>query len=373
MSRHKKTYYLYVEIDPEHLISEVHEERYKDDTGTISDYGGNNTGFYPFYAYNQGEKPDEIQTSEAFKVASDAASITSVNITDSEGNLIQDLAAYLKARESRQFVTLTANFTYNGPDAAYAFFGGHILTQEGHELYPSPSLNNVVLIDTLPYQYVEDVFAFQDFALFNGYNSVMFTLSPEDVIASADAAMFGVIAITYEEIAAVEAYLGEDPTFTLDEIPDDIVASATEQTYTLKANEEVFWKISSVKLNDTVSTSDEDDEEYDDRIYLSINLETASKDEAAPSDYGGEVTITVTSIKGYTPKGDYEITIQKSANDGNEWTDAGTLKFSTTDSEKSNGNKAHSSSNGGGGCNAGFTFFALSLVLSALILRRKAL
>ena len=370
-------YYFHVEIDPEHKLNEVHEERYASADNTINDYGGNNSGFYTFYVYNPGETPDEIRTSGTFKVAADDATITSVNIMDGDGNLIQDVADYLRKHESEEFVTLTVNFTYNGPDVAYAFFGGHILTQSGHEQFPSTSLNNVTLIDTLPYWYVDDIFTFQDFALFNGSNRVPITLSPSDVLASADTAMFGVIAITYEKIAEVEEYLGEDPSFTLDEIPDNIVSSATEKTYTLTASEDVFWKISSVKLNDTVSTSDEDDEDYDDRIYLRINLETVSKDDDAPSDYGTAATITVSSITGYTPKGDYEITVQQSANDGDDWTDAGTLKFSTENGENnsgSNGNRGTSpSSNGGGGCNAGFTFFALSLVLSALIFRRKAL
>ena len=228
-----------------------------------------------------------------------------------------------------------------------------------------------MLIDTLPYWYVDDVFTFQDFGLFNGSdNSVTFTLSPSAVLASADTSMLGVIAITPEEIAANEEELGEDPSFTLEAIPDNIVSSATEKIYTLTANEDVFWKISSVKSSGTASTSDGED---DDRTYLRINLEAVHEDEAAPSNYGKEATITVRSIAGYTPKGDYDISIQKSADDGDEWTDAGTLKFTAADGENSNGNGNNAALSSNGGCNAGFTFLALGIALSTLIFRHKAL
>ena len=186
--------------------------------------------------------------------------------------------------------------------------------------------------------------------------------------------MLGVIYLTPEDIAEAEEYLGEDPSFTLDEIPDNIVASATDKTYTLTANEEVFWKISSVRLSGATATP----EEEDDRFYLYIDLVTASKDEAAPGDYGRKATITVSSIAWITPKGDYTITVQKSSDGGDEWTDAGTLKFTAADSSPrtgSNGNTSEddASSSSSSGCNAGMRFLALSLVLSVLILRRKAL
>lgn len=356
----RKPYYFYVEIDPDNALDEVHEERYNKTDNTINDYGGNNTGFYPFYVYNVDEKNNEVELSGVFKVAADEASITNVAITDYNGAVIPDVAQYLKEHESEQYVTLTANFTYNGPDIAYAFFGGYILTQ-----VPNASISNVMLIDTLPYWYVDDAFTFQEFGLFNGSNSVTFTLSPSALLASAYTSMLGVIAITPKEIAAIEEELGEDPSFTLEAIPDNIVSSATEKTYTLTANEDVFWKISSIKSSGTASTSDGEDD------YLRINLEGVHEDEAAPSNYGKEATITVRSIAGSMPKGDYDISIQKSADDGDEWTDAGTLKFTAADGENSNGNNAALSSNGS--CNADFTFLALGIALSALIFRHKAL
>ena len=331
---------------------------------------------HTFYVYNPGETPDEIRTFGTFRVAAEDAEITNVTFTDGNGKLIQNVADYLKQRESEEFVTLTANFTYNGPDVAYAFLGGHILTQEGHKEFPYASLNNIILIDSLPYWYVDDIFTFQDFALFNGRNRIPFTLSPSDVLDSAETAMFGVIALTYEEIAAVEEeYLGEDPSFTLDEIPDNIVSRATEKTYTLTANKDVFWNISSVKLNGTASTSDEGeeyDDGYDDRVYLRIKLETVSDDEAAPSDYGTEAAITVNSIVGYTPKGEYEITVQKSTDDGDGWVDAGVLKFTAADDEDNSGSDdEHHILSSSSGCNTGITFFALGIMLSALIFKRR--
>ena len=127
-----------------------------------------------------------------------------------------------------------------------------------------------------------------------------------------------------------------------------------------------------VKLSGTASTSDEED----DRDYLDITLETiktTSEDEAAPSDYGQTVTITVSSIAGYTPKGEYEITVQKSSyGDEDEWENAEVLKFDTSKEEsdyKSNAIRSSSSS----GCNSGFTVVMFGLALLVLISKRKAL
>ena len=54
-----KQYYFFVEIDPDNNLDEFHEGRYG--TGnTLNDYGGNNTGFYPFYVYDQ----DDIRDSK---------------------------------------------------------------------------------------------------------------------------------------------------------------------------------------------------------------------------------------------------------------------------------------------------------------------
>ena len=172
--------------------------------------------------------------------------------------------------------------------------------------------------------------------------------------------------LTNEELSSDEEfYEGVDPDFELEPIPDDIVSSATGRTYTLTANENVFWMVSGVKHSGTVSTSDEED---DDRDYLDITLETlktASEDETAPENYGKEAVITVSSIAGYTPKGDYEITVQRST-DGDEWTNAGVLSFNTENAEDDGNNSGVIHSSSSGGCNAGLSFGTLALLLSVL-------
>ena len=77
--------------------------------------------------------------------------------------------------------------------------------------------------------------------------------------------------------------------------------------------------------------------------------------------------ITASSIAAYTPKGEYDITVQKSNDGGENWTDAGVLKFTTSNDGGSNGNTDSNDdttlSSSGGGCNSGFTLFALGFAL----------
>ena len=260
------------------------------------------------------------------------------------------MAEFVYTHSDDSFVTVTANFNYSGPEAPYAYFVGYMLTPSGKQKIPSASINTIVDLDDLESGDVSDIFMLNDITLFSGLNEVTFTFSPsklmesaDEIARTADLATFGVIVLTDEELEAVEEefYEGEDPYFELEAIPDTIVSSATGETYTLTASEKVFWYVASVKLSGMFSTSDE---EEDDSNYLDITLETiktTSEDEAEPDNYGKDVSITVSSIAGYTPKGEYEITVQRSA-DGEEWTNAGVLNFtatnSTGDDESSTGN-----------------------------------
>lgn len=379
-----ENYYFYVEIDPENAITEVHEGRYRADNTTLNDYGGNNTGFYPFEVYNQGDTDPEggsVLASGAgmFSAAADEVRLTPLYFTDGDNNRITDMAAYMRAHSDDSFVTIAANFSYSGEEIPYALFMGSLLTQSGRQKLPGASLNTVVDLSSLAADDIEDVFMVSDIALFNGNNQVTFTVSPAELLASesdikaaASSATFGVMVLTDEELesSVEEFYEGVDPDFELEPISDDIVSSATGRTYTLSANENVFWIISGVKHSGTVSTSDEED---DDRNYLDITLETlktSSEDEAAPENYGKEAIIMVSSIAGYTPKGDYEITVQRST-DGDEWTNAGVLSFNTENAEDDGNNSGVIHSSSSGGCNAGLSFGTLALLLSCLMAFRR--
>ena len=377
----KKQYFLYVEIDPDNALDEVHEARNEANSTTVRDYGGNNTGFYPFYAFNPGDAESSggvVVSSNAgmfSAAADDDIQLTPLYFTDGAGNRIDDMAAFIYAHSDESFVTITANFNYSGQEVPYAFLMGCLLTQSGRLKIPGASLNTIVDLSDLEASDISDVFSVNDIALFNGLNQVTFTVSPAELIASADeiaavadSATFGVITLTDEEVQAVEEfYEGVDPTFELEPIPDNIVSSATAKTYTLTSNGDVFWKISGVKFKGTVSTSDEEDDERD---YLDITLETVSEDEAAPSDYGKTAIITVSSIAGYTPKGEFEITVQKSE-DCEEWTDAEVLKFDAVNGESSSENFGGVSSSGSG-CDAGISALGLGILFAALMIKRKA-
>ena len=247
-------YYFYVEIDPENAITEVHEARYNSGSTTVSDYGGNNTGFYPFAVYNQGDTDPSggsVLSSGAgmFRAAADEVQLTPLYFTDGDNNRITDMAAYMRAHSDDSFVTITANFSYSGYEFPYVLFMGCVLTQSGRQKLPGAGLNTVADLSGLNTDDIADVFMVSDIALFSGNNQVTFTVSPSELLASeneitaaANSATFGVMLLTDEElISDEEFYEGADPSFDLEPIPDDIVSSATGRVYTLTANENVFW------------------------------------------------------------------------------------------------------------------------------------
>ena len=84
----------------------------------------------------------------------------------------------------------------------------------------------------------------------------------------------------------------------------------------------------------------------------------SSESEDIPGNYCKTVYITVSSIAGYTRKGEFEITVKKSVDYSDEWEDAVILKFDSLKDYSSN-------------CNSSFTFFAFGLLLSALNFKRK--
>ncbi len=165
----------------------------------------------------------------------------------------------MRAHRDDSFVTIAAKFSYSGSEVPYVFFMGCVLTQSGRQKLPGASLKTVADLSGLEADDIEDVFMLSDIALFNENNKVTFTVSPSELIASekeiaaaVNSATFGVMLLTDEELTSVEEFFeGVDPSFKLEAIPDNIVSSATGETYTLTANENVFWKISSVKLSGT--------------------------------------------------------------------------------------------------------------------------
>ncbi|MBQ7733030.1 MAG: hypothetical protein IJT58_03315 [Synergistaceae bacterium] len=374
----KRAYYFYVEVDSRNDIKdEVHEARHSN--GKISDYGGNNTGFYQFYAYNSNENLDNVSTSAS---ASDAINLTSLSFTDANGNRINDMASFILAHKDESFVPVTANFNYNGPEAPYSFFAGYILKQSGKQKVPSAGINTIVNLDALNFEDIEDVFALQDVAIFNGSNKITFTISPEDLIndagnltADAHLIAFGIKDVTYNEIleSEEEFYEGKDPNFELDPIPDDIVSESVTRTYTLTADQITSWIISNVTIKDTAFTFDSGDvesSEYD-RDYLDITLEAVSEDKYSPGTYGREVNIIVSSIAGLTPKGEYEITVQKLTDSG-EWEIAEVLTFNTSNGSSNGGEEGlewlGSSSSG---CNTGLGLMTLAFLIGGVTAFRK--
>ena len=154
---------------------------------------------------------------------------------------------------------MTAEFDYDGPEVSHAYLVGYVLTKSGKTKLPTASINTIVNLNDLESDDVSEVFMVEDLALFNGTNKITFTFSPAELIAEtkdidsdiAASATFGILTLTDEELQAAEEFFeGYDPSFELDEIADYLVSSSTSQTYTLTADENVFWNVSSVKLSE---------------------------------------------------------------------------------------------------------------------------
>ena len=312
-----------------------------------------------------------------FRAADDELRLSTLYFTDSSGNKVDDVAAFILNHSNDSFVTMEANFSYSGPKVPYAFFVGYILTPSGKQKIPNAGINTIVDLNDLAIDDIEDVFMLNDLALFDGNNRTAFTFTPSDLIASADeiAAVadritFGILTLTDDEIIAIEEFFeGVDPSFLLDEIPDNIVSSASGEVYTLTASEDVFWVVSGVKFKGTVSTSDAED---DDSEELDITLEAISEiasDDMKPNNYGSTALITVSSIAGYTRKGEFEITVQRTTDDDDGWVDAGVLKFNTENAENDGNNTSVFGSSGG--CNAGLSVGILAFLLSGLMAFRR--
>ena len=372
-----KEYYLYVEIDPKNNLHEVHEARYLSGDVRINDYGGNNTGFYPFYAYNTNDS--RVSVSE--NVMSSAVALTPLYFTDSDGNRINDMASFILAHKDESFVPVTANFNYSGSEYPYVFFGGYILTQSGKQKVPGAGINTIVDLDSLGYEDIDEVFMVQDTVLFNGLNQVTFTISPtlllndvsNELMAKAGLITFGIQKYGETEILSSdeEFYEGEDPYFELDPIPDNIVSSPTVESHTFTANENVSWIISSVKFQGNIAASASDDADADDRDYLDITIETVSGDELITDNYGQEAVITVSSIAGYTPKGEYTITVQRFTDD-DELTEAGVVNFTAKNATEDGGSESVTiNSSSSGGCNTGLAWATFALLLGGIMTLRK--
>ena len=228
-------YYFYVEIDPENKITEVHEERYKSDNTTINDYGGNKTGFYPFYVYNvdDGNSSGGVVASSAgyVRVVADEIQFNIISFTDGDGKEITDINDFIRTYSGDSFVTITTSLNYLGAELHYAFLLGCELISSGRQKLPGANLNTIVDLNKLNIEDIANVFSLNDIALHNGYNQITFTVSPSEIIeaekelaSKADSLTFGLLTLTDEEMNSVEEFFeGVDPSFTLEAIPDNIV------------------------------------------------------------------------------------------------------------------------------------------------------
>lgn len=168
--------------------------------------------------------------------------------------------------------------------------------------------------------------------------------------------------------------LSGDETASEDNIP--YCTTTITKTFTLSSDTPVFWRINGVAQVISSSETNSND------VYISPVTPTEEdfaiswKPEGLESAKAEEITLTISTIPGTTPLGNYGFRIETSE-DGENW---GSRDFLTIEAAGSNGNSNNGNGNNdnnnnssslgssGGGCNAGFSVMGLAVML---LLRRR--
>ena len=421
-------YYLWVELDTTSAVDEVHEARMASDNKTVSDYGGNNTGYSSVVFVNMNSSNLLTKKNNSVKASFSSAGFRASAEGDVSGNKttittsltmngmhnMPDLDTFLNSQEDHSAcIPVLCEITYSGEYVIpYASIAGYHVSNATEKLAKySYALENIPKSE-------KEEFAYTTFAMVPGQTS-RFTLMlcADDMKHPADDASD---TMTYFEIAipgfdvnfnwasegAVDILLGDDSVGDVyayledvaaeisadaPAVSADVVTEIVSRDFTLTKSSAVYWKIKEVKLRGSSSTAymlDTDisrthsvdlagmDVSFDEDVDMS-EVYAMFTPEIMPDN---EVVVHVSSVPYVTRKGVYEIHVQTSTgkvvsgdvdadNENNAeetWTDEETLIFDV--SGNSGGPGSHALSSSGGGCNSGFG--VMMTALSLLILRR---
>ncbi|MBR1603411.1 MAG: hypothetical protein IJ667_08225 [Synergistaceae bacterium] len=383
-------YYFYVEIDPSNNLSEVHEARYQN--GKLSDYGGNNTGFYPFSVLDPAKVAEEASRTQTvtnsrralhsvaygrngFKIAeagdSDNIKIDFKLFNSKNEDVTNNFAGYMKTLPSNAVETIHAQLSYSDKNESYlyAFLVGATVKQSAASKISNP--------DSLTGDDIDKVFLLQDMFLFDGQTTDAYLRIPKADIGEEAVnnglILFDVGALTAQQLLDIAEeldYIGEDPVEGAEaEVNEDAVSTAVSETYNLSNPSGTLWVVSEVNRVGVFASASDDESNDDDSKYLDITLSSDVEGIA----YGQDLAVTVTTIPNYTPKGEYKIVVQKLEDSSDNWVTAETLTFDAADDESSGGNddSSVSSHSGSSGCTAGMSGLITLIILSGFALTRK--
>ena len=422
-------YYLWVELDTTSAVDEVHEARMASDNKTVSDYGGNNTGYSSVVFVNMNssnlltKKNNSVKasfSSAGFRasaegnVSGNKTTITT-SLTMNGMHNMADLDTFLNSQEDHSArVPVLCEITYNGEYVIpYASIAGYHVSNATEKL-----AEYAYALEDIPKSEKEE-FAYTTFAMVPGQTSrCTLMLCADDMKHPADDASD---TMTYFEIAipgfdvnfnwasegAVDILLGDDSVedvyayladvaaeISADApfVSDDVVTVMLSKDYTLTKSSAVYWKIKEVKLRGSDST----DVVLETSILRTSSVDLAGMDvsfdenansadillmltpEVMPDN---EVVVSVRTVPYVTKKGVYELHVQTSAgkvvsgdvasddeNNADEvWEDEAVLVFEVAASA-GNEESTGSVQSSGGGCDAGFGAAGLLLLL---MIKRK--
>ena len=349
-------YQLYAVIDPENVMQEVHEKR-----DLAVDSGGNNEGYFEF------------------SVEGNNASVTAGSLDGVRASLTQE------ERDNLEYPTLLIN----GEDSYPSFYDKYIKDSEGPVEIELTITNNEDI--TLPDIYLQASYQDPDAQLFKTFYCKKIVLFPNEtyttrfVLDGEDAEKVRELASRWSwihyDIAGdffsteyLEALLSGDPDPELEVLSIDETVSEDKslyctttitKTFTLSSDTPVFWRINGVAQVINSSEANSDD------VYISPVAPTEEHFAVTknPEDFEtvktSEAELTISTIPGVTPAGNYSFRIETS-DDGENWEQKDFLTIEAVSS--SNVNTPGSSS---GGCDAGFSVMALAGVLAAVLLKRR--
>lgn len=356
-------YQLYAEIDSWGKITEVHEKR-----DLAKDPGGNNEGYFEFSV----EDLNSAVASTAMlaqKIMSSAAGEDSIvmpemtlngkatwndfydeYIAGTDGPVDIDIVIVNKMPYTLPDTEFKITYT-DGTNIDSAVYG------KMFTLFPNETYKTSVVIDD---DFADKLREVGKDATYGGYTMFWLDNLISEIYGDED---FTVDSEDHElEVLSADEYPEEDDT-------DKYVQSVITQTWTLSNDVPVFWRLKGVaELIDTSSS---------DVGTASISAATVTADdftiiwnpEDTETNKTGEAELTASTIVGVTPRGRYAVVVEISE-DGETWEEKEALEFDAESSSTNGGGTTLSSSSGG--CNSGISALCFGILLSALMLRRKA-
>ena len=306
------------------------------------------------------------------------------------------LAQKIRSSAAGEDAIVMPEMTLNGKATWAEFYDEYIAGTDG------PVDVNIVIVNKMPYTLPDTEFKityFKGTEMNSAVYGKVFTLFPNETYkislvidddfadklreVGRDETYGGYTAFWLENLISeingedftVDSEDHEPEVLSADEYPEDdsgkYVQNVITQTWILSNDVPVFWRLKGIA--ELIDTSSQDVESET----ASVSAAAATDDDFAivwnPEDTEtkktGEVELTASTIAGVTSKGKYAVVVEISE-DGENWEEKEALEFDAESSSANGGGTRFSSSSGG--CNSGISVLCFGILLSVLMLRRKA-